>query len=190
MIISRPTMSRNAVAMSTSSFAGIFRTSRHNTYSSPTAIAPSRTRTIKEDCNEWVMFPWMIIRVAARHHTPLWKASRSDYNRPHGGNNEADRVFSSTARSRSRTFAQSTRTDPGRTVQLEAAREVDDLRLSREHGRDHPDVDLDGDRPRRTRRRTGERPGDKASSQGNKGSIVGGARRNCGRRAHCARKHD
>src|SRR5687768_9105374 len=45
MTISNPTMSRNAVAISTMSFAGIFRSSRANVYSNATASAPRATRT-------------------------------------------------------------------------------------------------------------------------------------------------
>src|SRR5262245_27672171 len=45
MTIRSPTMSRNAVAMRTMSFAGIFRSSRNSVYSSAAASAPSSTRT-------------------------------------------------------------------------------------------------------------------------------------------------
>src|SRR5687767_6433759 len=69
---------------------------------------------------------------------------------------ETIRIFSSRARSRSRTFPKSTRTGPERTLQLEAARQIDDLRLSRRHDRDHAELDHDGDRPRRIRHRTSQ----------------------------------
>src|SRR5882724_46533 len=60
MIISRPTMSTNAVAIRVKSFAGIFRTSRQRIYNKPRAIAPSNTRTIG-DWKDWAMFCWMIM---------------------------------------------------------------------------------------------------------------------------------
>src|SRR5687767_8505524 len=94
------------------------------------------------------MFSWMIIRVAASNDTRMWKRDIFRDRRQ----NETDRVFSSRARSRSSTFPKSTRTGPERTLQLEAARQVDDLRLSRRHDCDHAELDHYGDRSRRIRR--------------------------------------
>ena len=54
MIISSPTMSRNAVAISVNSFGGIFRTSFASVHSNPAPMMPSRTRTIG-DCSDVAM---------------------------------------------------------------------------------------------------------------------------------------
>ena len=54
MIISTPTMSRNAVAMRANSEGGIFRTSCQSTYSSAAPITP-RTERTAGDCRDSAM---------------------------------------------------------------------------------------------------------------------------------------